>query len=127
TAEGLIVGSPAYMAPEQISGLGAVGGACDRWALGVVLYETLTGWLPFGGESLTDFALAITTRNPDPVSQVVEGLPASLDGFFERALAKMPGDRFETCAELTAAFVAALGGVRPAGATPTAAKRSAPP
>jgi len=104
TAEGLIVGSPAYMSPEQIAGVSAASGASDRWSLGIVMYEAVTGWLPFRGESLTDFAIGITTREPDPPSSVVEALTPAVDAFFVRALAKKPEDRYPTAAEMTRAF-----------------------
>lgn len=108
TAEGLVVGSPAYMSPEQIAGTGFSTGASDRWALGVVIYEAVTGWLPFRGESLTDFAVGITTRAHDPPTSVVDDLPRALDAFFDRALAKQAKDRYGSCAEMAKAFRDAL-------------------
>ena len=110
TAEGLIVGTPAYMSPEQIGGLESYGPSVDLWPLGVVLYEALTGNLPFNSVSLTELAMEISGRPHKPPSLTRPDLGTSLDPFFERALAKRPGDRFTTAADMSAAFAASLEG-----------------
>jgi serine/threonine-protein kinase len=103
TAEGLIVGTPAYMAPEQIAAAGEYGPEVDLWALAVVLYEASSGRLPFEGSSITELALSISARphqRADP----------RLDVFFRKALAKRPELRFRSASELVAALREALAG-----------------
>ncbi len=93
TRTGALIGSPAYMAPEQIRG-GAVDARSDLFSLAVVLYEMLTSKRPFGGEDLPAVAYAVAHETPIPVTQQVDGLPPLLDAFFDRALAKDPAKRF---------------------------------
>ena len=93
TRTGALVGSPAYMSPEQIRG-GAVDARSDLFSLAVVLYEMLTSKRPFGGEDLPAVAYAVAHETPVPVTQQVDDLPPLLDAFFDRALAKDPDKRF---------------------------------
>lgn len=108
TAEGLIVGTPAYMSPEQIAAEGRYGAPTDLWALGVVLFEALTGRLPFDGSSLTELALAISSRRHPSLASVGAAMSPALDAFFARALAKAPEARFASAAEMVPAFRDAL-------------------
>ncbi len=108
TTEGLIVGTPAYMSPEQIGAEGVYGPTSDLWALGVVLYEAMTGRVPFVGISLVELAMAISGRPHDPPARPDGGCSPAIGAFFDRALAKRPVDRFESAAEMTRAFRAAL-------------------
>src|SRR5262249_33842245 len=79
TAAGVMVGTPAYMAPEQVSGdFGPVGPWTDVYSLGLVLYEMLTGRLPFSG-SVTKLLHAITHDTPPPPSRHRDGLDGSLE------------------------------------------------
>jgi eukaryotic-like serine/threonine-protein kinase len=93
TRTGALVGSPAYMSPEQIRGA-SVDARSDLFSLAVVLYEALTSKRPFGGQDLPSVAYSVAHETPEPVSRLVEGLPSGLDAFFERALAKDAKDRF---------------------------------
>ena len=97
TRTGTLVGSPAYMSPEQIRGA-AVDARSDLFSLAVVLYEALTSRRPFPGEDLASVAYAVVHTRPDDVSRQFPGLPRALDAFFERALAKDPADRFPDAA-----------------------------
>jgi serine/threonine-protein kinase len=106
TRTGTLIGSPAYMAPEQIRG-GTADARSDLFSLAVVLYEALTAKRPFGGADLASVAYSVAHETPVPPSRVVRTLPRGLDAFFERALAKDPADRFKD----GAAFLAGLAGI----------------
>jgi tetratricopeptide (TPR) repeat protein len=99
---GTVLGTAGYLAPEQAQGERATA-ATDRYALGVVGFELLTGTRPFAADSPTAEAAAHVNA-PVPSVSARTGLPRELDSVFEHALAKEPADRFETCA----GFVAAL-------------------
>jgi len=119
TRTGALVGSPAYMSPEQIRGA-AVDARSDLFSLSVVLYEALTSKRPFAGDDLPSVAYSVVHTVPVPVSQAVRGLPSELDKFFDKALAKEPKRRFAN----GAAFRAAL---QEAGRPVVSSKRSRAP
>jgi hypothetical protein len=102
-------GTPAYMAPEQVSRRAAITPAADIYALGVVLFEMVTGRLPFVGE--TAMATAVRRLDEDPPSprSLVPAVPAVWDAVILRCLRREPGERFATAGEV----VAALDGVEP--------------
>jgi serine/threonine-protein kinase len=106
TVEGTVLGTAGYFAPEQALGE-RTSPASDRYALGVVAYELLTGARPFARESPTAEMAAHVSAPVPPVSRQ-SGLPAKVDAVFERALAKRPADRYATCAEFVTALRAAL-------------------
>jgi CheY-like chemotaxis protein len=100
---GGVVGTPNYMSPEQARGQVADHRA-DLWGLGVVAYQALTGRLPFSGATVSDVILAVCADPFDPPSSIVPELGAEVDRFFERALARNPRERFQSAAEMAAAF-----------------------
>ncbi|MEM9694666.1 MAG: protein kinase, partial [Myxococcota bacterium] len=103
TASGALIGSPRYMSPEQALGE-SVTHRSDLWSFGVVVFEMLAGVCPFTDEHLGQLINSIT-RSPHPSPrQFVEELPASVDTFFARALAKDPADRFDSASALSDAF-----------------------
>lgn len=106
TRQGALVGSPAYMAPEQWYDAATVDARTDVYALGILAYEALTGRLPFAGDTLAEMARAHATLVPQPLGA---GLPPELDAVLRRALAKRPAERFGTAVELAVAFRAASG------------------
>jgi serine/threonine-protein kinase len=104
TATGQVFGSPAYMAPEQIT-RGEATVATDVFSLAVVAYEALTGRKPFEGETITPILYSVVNTEPPPPSSRNPDLPLPYDDVFHRALAKDPAARFPSAG----AFVAALG------------------
>ena len=102
------VGTPAYLAPEQIEG-GLVDGRTDIYSLGCLLYECLTGEAPFAGGSRLAVAWAHLEGEPPSARERRPELPETIDSVTRRAMAKEPGDRYPTCAALITAAEAALG------------------
>lgn len=100
TLDGQILGTPAYMAPEQACGSNETTGArADVYSLGVVFYEMLTGGLPFQGDAGTLLHQAVHAR-PRPPRRVNGRIPRDLEKIVLRCLAKQPGRRYATAAEL---------------------------
>ena len=92
------VGTPAYMAPERFE-LGVNDARGDIWALGVVLYEAITGQMPFAGD-YAHLAHSILNGYPPPLSSLRPGLPPELDDIVDKALAKEPTERYQTATDL---------------------------
>ncbi|MFK7987739.1 MAG: protein kinase [Sandaracinaceae bacterium] len=106
TQTGLIVGTPAYMAPEQASG-GRSDARSDVYAMGILLFELLTGRLPFDGEQSDVLRQHLLKPPPTLSSLAAQATVAEdLEGFIARALAKSPGDRFRDAAAMLEAFQA---------------------
>ncbi len=99
TQEGQLLGTPNYMAPEQVMGKD-VDHRADLFSLGVVLYEMLTGHKPFSGENLTQVSHKIVYEPFTPAEQYVRDLPSALRTVLEKALAKSPDSRYSTAGEL---------------------------
>jgi serine/threonine-protein kinase len=101
TKEGTLLGTPDYMAPEQVRGLRSVDFRSDLWSLGVIAYRCVVGELPFSGESLADLLVKICIA-PTPVpSQVKAGLPPTFDEWFAKCTERDPLARFESVRALT--------------------------
>jgi serine/threonine protein kinase/Tol biopolymer transport system component len=101
TRTGLPLGTPAYMAPEQMKG-DDVDARTDLWSLGVVLYEMLTGRRPFPGDHEVVVRHGILNVQPEPVSKLRPELPRELDPILAGLLAKEPKDRYATAESLLA-------------------------
>jgi serine/threonine protein kinase len=110
TNAGFMMGTPAYMAPEQVLGQ-EVDTRADLYAIGVVIYRLTTGRLPFKG--VTPFALAQSQVNdpPTPIRTARQGLPEWLEQVIAVALAKSPGDRFQSAQEFYATLQRCLAGL----------------
>ena len=107
TATGTFVGTIDYIAPEQIEGAKAAGRG-DQYALACVLFECLTGQLPFARDEEISVMWAHLQDEPPSVTALRPGLPAAIDAVIARALAKDPRQRYETCTAMIAAAGAAL-------------------
>jgi tRNA A-37 threonylcarbamoyl transferase component Bud32 len=105
TGAGIVMGTPFYMSPEQCVGDAEVDHRCDIYALGVILFEMLTGRVPFTGEGYGDVLYKQVNQPAQSVRSLVPSLPPALDALVARALVKDPKQRFQTMAELRAALL----------------------
>jgi TolB-like protein len=99
TLEGTVMGTPAYMAPEQFAG-GSVDGRADIFALGVVLYEMVTGRRAFSGDTLPEIIAAILKTTPPPPRSINPAVPSGLERILARCLDKAPENRYQSAKEL---------------------------
>ena len=95
---GTVVGTLNYMPPEQLRG-GEVDHRADLFSLGVVLYEMLTGRLPFAGESMADVADRILNREPEAIGRYSYSVPAEAESIVRKALEKDPAFRYQSARE----------------------------
>jgi serine/threonine protein kinase len=107
TQDMTMLGTPAYMSPEQVNGK-RLDPRADLFSLGVVSYEMLAGKKPFEGSDAVSIAYAIVHAQPAPISEVNPELPQALDGVLERVLAKDPTKRFATGREFHEALLSCL-------------------
>jgi eukaryotic-like serine/threonine-protein kinase len=118
TKEGLSLGTPQYMSPEQISGEHHLGPRCDVYALGAVLYEMLVGTPPFVGPTVKAILTQVVADDPIPPQAHRKTIPRHVDAVVMRALEKLPADRWQTAGE----FATALTEGTAAGARPLAGR-----
>ncbi|MGZ3475386.1 MAG: serine/threonine-protein kinase, partial [Polyangiales bacterium] len=100
TSEGTVLGSPAYMSPEQASGDADVDGRSDVWSLGVILYKLLLGNVPFQAANYNALMMTIARTPHAPLTGRVEGVPREVDALVDKCLAKERDDRFESAKAL---------------------------
>jgi len=101
TRQGSVIGTPAYMSPEQATGDEA-DGRSDLWALGAVLYEMVTGRRAFAANHEQAILLAITTSDPTPIDNLRPEVPAEVQRIIRRCLKRKPHERYQTAGELVA-------------------------
>jgi serine/threonine protein kinase len=101
TLSGRVLGTPAYMSPEQLNG-DEVDGRSDLFSLGVVLYTILTGYRPFQGNSALSVCYKVVNREPIPATVLDTDLPPGLDYIIKRAMAKNPAERYQRGMEMAA-------------------------
>lgn len=146
TRAGLVLGSPSYMSPEQIKGL-PIDGRADIFSLGVVLYECLTGTKPFPGQNISTIIYKIIHEEPAYPPELDREFHPGIRHVINKALAKRPEDRYQTCREMTSdlknyrsigtaaeptgIFVAGTAGIAPPSASevapPATSKPEVPP
>jgi serine/threonine protein kinase len=107
---GEIFGTPHYIAPEQVVSSANATPASDQYALGVVLYEMVTGRLPFDDESIMDVAMKHLHDPPPPPRTTRPEIPAAVEEVMLKALAKEPADRYPDCVALSQALERAVKG-----------------
>ena len=100
TETGAVLGSPAYMSPEQARGDADIDSRSDVWSLGIILYEALTGKPPFDAANYNALMVNIITRPHRPVCEVAPGVPFELSAIVDMALAKDRAQRISTAREL---------------------------
>lgn len=108
TATGISLGTPAYMAPEQVAADGSLDHRADIYALGAMAYEMLAGRAPFVGGSVQAVLAAQMTQTPPPIRTQRATVPPSIDALVARCLAKSPADRWQSAGELRAALDAEI-------------------
>jgi serine/threonine-protein kinase len=122
---GTMVGTPAFMSPEQIKG-GKIDGRTDIFSAGTILYELLTGEHPFAGGGAWTVAKKIVEEDPAPPSRVVASVLPAFDAVVKKALAKEPAQRFRKAREFAAALGSALAGAAPSVSAPQSEERGIP-
>jgi protein kinase-like protein len=107
TTEGMVVGTPQYMSPEQATG-DSTDGRSDVYSLGVVLYQMLAGTPPFDGETAQAILMKQATATPVPIRRLRRDVSQPLAEVLERMLAKDPAERYQTAEEVSQALVSAI-------------------
>jgi tRNA A-37 threonylcarbamoyl transferase component Bud32 len=102
TATGQVIGTPAYMAPEQARGVAELTPAVDVYSLGGVLHAVLVGRAPFSGSSIDEVLRKVTQEAPVPLRQINSALPEALERIVLRCLEKGPARRYASAADLAA-------------------------
>jgi serine/threonine protein kinase/HAMP domain-containing protein len=111
TQAGIMLGTPRYMSPEQATG-DSVDGRSDLFALGVILYEMITGQKAFDAETMTTLILQIVQKDPISIRQSVSGAPIGVDKIVKKLLQKRPEKRFQTGQELKLSVLRELAALR---------------
>ena len=130
TTEGVALGTPAYMSPEQAAADKHIDHRADIYAVGAVAYELLTGRPPFTGTTPQELLSAQVTQTPEPVTRYRELVPPALDQLVMKCLEKKAADRWQSAEELLPqleALATPSGGITPTGTRPVTARDMARP
>lgn len=106
TKTGSVMGTPAYMSPEQARGSAGLDHRTDIYSMGTILFEMLTGALPFAGSNFAEYLSAMLIDDPRAPQSVCAGFPAEAEPLVRKALAKNPDQRFQNAAEMLEALTA---------------------
>jgi hypothetical protein len=126
TATGEIVGTPGFLAPEQARGQRVLDGRADLFGLGTILYEAITGKPAFAADDLMTTLAMVLMHAPPPIAEVRDGVPPRLVALIDRLMAKEPGDRPASAAEVIAELDAIARGEPPVRAQAPARSTDAP-
>ncbi len=120
TQAGMMLGTLSYMAPEQLSDASSVDPRADLWAVGVMVYEMVTGKLPFRGTQLAEIMTALATQEPDPIKAYVPQATPAMEQFFAKALSKDRNNRYASAQDMAMGVSSMLlEGTAPIGSTLT--------
>lgn len=114
TATGVALGTPAYMSPEQIKGARNVDARSDVWSLGVLIHETISGQLPFKGETVADHFVQIATADPIPLEVAAPHATRAVARIVAKCLKRSPGERYQDAGTLLFDLEAVASESRPA-------------
>ncbi len=109
TGVGTLIGTPHYMSPEQVKGIGEVDYRADLWALGVIAFQCVTGELPYDSEGVGDLLIKITIGESPIPSHVYPAAHANFDTWFAKACAREPAKRFQSAREMALALAGVVG------------------
>jgi serine/threonine-protein kinase len=107
TRDGMIVGTPEYMSPEQARGVRTIDKRTDIYSMGCILYEALTGVLPFECENVGDLIIQIVTGSATPIHELTPTVSKPISDVVAKAMARSPDDRFQDAVEMQNALIAA--------------------
>jgi serine/threonine-protein kinase len=111
TGVGTLIGTPHYMSPEQVKGIGEIDHRTDLWALGVIAFQCVTGDLPYDSEGVGDLLIKITIADPPVPSKVYPGVHANFDSWFAKACERDPAKRFQSAREMAVALAGVVGAI----------------
>jgi serine/threonine-protein kinase len=117
TQQGLLLGSPCYMSPEQARGHKNIDHRSDLWSLAVILFRSLTGVRPFDANTIADLIIKICAEDPPLASELMPDAPPGIDEFFFRCFARDPDQRYPSALEMAADFESIVRSSAPAGET----------
>jgi serine/threonine-protein kinase len=104
TQTGSILGTPAYMSPEQARGVSKIDHRSDLYSVGTILFEMLTGALPYSGQNFTEFFAKLLTEEPRSPREVFPAFPVEAEPILRKALRKNPDERFQSAVEMLEAL-----------------------